>query len=150
MKRRSSLRLLGVGTWSSLLAGCSGRLRPPPAPEQTPLPNETVAFPRGPKEPPARPSSLTEDSARVYVKEFEHGYVYNKLWVNEESVVGVTCQIERVEDISAGYKVVVSCQGSSKTEGPGPNATVVYGDWFKTSSVYFIDDSSLIRRRVTE
>lgn len=147
MRRRTYLRLLGLPAGVGLLSGCSGRFGASENGTRTPLPDETVDFPSGPKEPPERPASLTEATAREYVREYERRYVYNELWTNEDSVVGVACEGERVEYVGVGYRVVVSCRGQSKTGGSDPNATVVYGDWFETTRTYLVDDDSLIRRR---
>lgn len=148
MRRRTYLRLLAPPAGVGLLSGCSGRFGASENGTRTPLPDETVDFPSGPKEPPERPASLTEATVREYVREYERRYVYNRLWTNEDSVVGVACEVERAEDIDVGYSVVVSCQGQSKTGGSDPNETVVYGDWFETTRTYLVDGDSLIRRHI--
>lgn len=149
MHRRSFLRLLGPTASLGLLAGCTGGDAAPEPNTQTTFPERTVEFPGGPKDPPAHPDTLTEDTAGEFVRTYERRYVYNQLWKSNESVVGVACELQRVENIDVGYKVIVSCEGQAKTGGSNDDSPV-YSDYFNTARTYYIDDNTIIRNTTAE
>jgi hypothetical protein len=121
----------------------------------TSLSNETVTFPDGPKARPERPETLTLATARSFVRDHEYRYVYNQLWYDESTSVSLDCEVVSARDVDVGYKVVVSCTGSSNTGGePQPNSTatstVMHADYFTQVHTYLLDENSLVRRRATE
>jgi hypothetical protein len=107
-------------------------------PTTTSLPPGDATFPDGPKEPPARPSTLNASSVHEYVRTYEYRYAYNSLWVNEYTDVSLDCRVDDVSERSWGYEAVVTCTGHSDTDVP-ENATATPGphaDWFTRTYRY--------------
>lgn len=151
--RRTLLLRLGQVATVGLLAGCTAEPDPGRVGEHT-TPTGGRDFPDGPKSPPDRPDSLTEESVGEHVREYERRYVYNQLWMGEGSTVGVTCNIDDVEATDDGYRVDVNCTGSAKKANGTPatengTTTAIIADYFKTPIVYFVDEDTTIRRRAT-
>lgn len=159
LPRRSLLRRLGLTVTVSLFAGCTAE--PDPTAESDP---ERVGehttdaggsyFPSGPQSPPDRPAELTEESVGEYVRKYERRYVYNTIWMGENSTVSVSCDIETVESIEGGYRVEVSCFGSAKKADGTPaeengTTTVMIADYFRTPILYFVDEDTTIREGET-
>lgn len=129
-------------------AGCVGSLPGTPTaadPSDTP----TVAPPssggvdlsEGPKEPPERPPTLNATSVREYTRTYEYRVAYNSLWVNENSTVTLACRVDDVTERSWGYETVVTCTGSSETNG-------LNADWFTQSYRYRVGETALDRTQV--
>ncbi|MEZ3116781.1 hypothetical protein RYH80_12755 [Halobaculum sp. MBLA0147] len=124
----------------------------PVAGPATPLPNETVSLPEGPKVAPERPSELTAETVRRYARTFEYRYVYNALWYDEYSDVSADCEVDTVERVDVGWKAVVTCTAYSNTGGPTDGTaspTELHADWFTQSFTYLIDENSTVRREAT-
>jgi len=141
MDRRSLITALG----GSLLAGtgCLGRPSPDSgdtdaAPTTTPLPPGDIDFPDGPKARPQRPSSLTESTAREYVKDHEYRYVYNSLWMGQYTEVTLDCRIDGSSRQEWGFEVIVTCTGYSNMEPPENETGTagVHADWFTQTYRY--------------
>lgn len=159
LPRRTFLRRLGQTATVALLAGCTSG--PDPTAESDPgrVGEHTTSyggssFPSGPKSPPDRPDDLTDESVGEYVREYERRYVYNKLWMGENSSVGVTCTIDAVEPTDGGYRVDVACSGSAKKAGGTPaeengTTTKIVADYFKTPATYYVDQDTTIRQGQT-
>ena len=149
MHRRTFLQRLGPALGFGLLAGCTGQPDPGRVGEHTTQPGGS-SFPDGPKDPPERPAKLTEESVGVYAREYERRYVYNKIWMGENSTVGVACEIDGVEPIDGGYRADVSCFGTanaggeSNSDGTG-TTTVAIADYFETPATYLVDEDTTIR-----
>lgn len=94
-----------------------------------------------PKELPARPHALNASSVREYVKTYEYRTAYNSLWVNENSTVTLACRVDEVTERSWGYEAVVTCTGSSETDG-------LNADWFTQSYRYRVNESGLNRTQI--
>lgn len=121
----------------------------------TEYPDTTFDFEEGPKERPDRPATLSESSARQFVKEYEYRHVYNLLWMGERTDVSLSCETHWVEERRDGYEVLVSCTGSADSGGDAvgngtATSTMVHADWFTQWYVYYVDDDSVVRRRATE
>lgn len=119
----------------------------------TPLPNETVSLPEGPKVAPDRPAALTAETVRRYARTFEYRYVYNSLWYNEYSDVTADCEVDTVERVDVGWKAVVTCTAYSNTGGPTDGTaspTELHADWFTQSFTYLLDENSTVRREATD
>lgn len=165
LPRRSLIRRLGLTATVGVLAGCTAEPGPTAESDQSAeydpgrvgehtTRSDGSYFPGGPKDPPDRPESLTEESVDEYVREYERRYVYNKLWMGENSTVGVTCTIDAVESIDGGYRVDVACSGSAKKAGGTPaeengTTTEVIADYFKTPATYYVDEDTTIRQAAT-
>ncbi|WP_248897049.1 hypothetical protein [Haloplanus halobius] len=109
-----------------------------------------VDFPDGPREPPARPATLSASSVREYVETYEYRYAYNSLWINEYSEVTLDCRVDNVTQRSSGYEAVVTCTGYSNTNVP-ENSTLTPGphaDWFTQSYRYRVTETATRRQRV--
>jgi hypothetical protein len=112
----------------------------------------TIDFPDGPKEPPARPSTLNESSVREYVRTYEYRYAYNSLWINEYTDVTLDCRVDDVTRREEGYEAVVTCTGYSNTRVP-ENATATPGphaDWFTQTYRYRVTEETTRRWRAAE
>lgn len=149
--RRTLLQRLSQTATVGLLAGCTAEPDPGSVGEPT-TPAGGTTYPDGPKSPPERPDSLTEESVGGYIREYERGYIYNRIWMGEGSTVGVACDIDGVEAIDSGYRVDVSCSGSAKKADDTPatengTTTVMYADYFETQTTYYIDEDTTIRQR---
>lgn len=134
----------GAGCLDSLRAG-AGRAGP-----ATPLPNETVALPDGPKSPPERPSTLSVDSVREFALLYEYRYAYNTLWRDDDSAVSLSCHVLDATAFDRVYRVAVSCSGHAETEARSvPDAsgpTPVRDEWPERTVTYLVDEDSVIRQ----
>jgi hypothetical protein len=97
--------------------------KPSDTPTAPPAPSGTIDVSDGPKEPPERPPTLNESSVREYVRSYEYRIAYNSLWVNENTTVTLDCRVDDVTERPWGAQAVVTCTGSSKTNG-------LNADWF--------------------
>lgn len=125
----------------------------PVAGPATPLPNETVSLPEGPKVAPERPAELTAETVRRYAHTFEYRYVYNALWYDEYSDVTADCEVDTVERVDVGWQAIVTCTAYSNTGGPTDGTaspTELHADWFTQSFTYLIDENSTVRREGTD
>ena len=127
-------------------AGCVGTLPgtpTPPEPSGTPTasPSGSFDFPEGPKEPPERPPVLNASSVHEYVSSYEYRFAYNSLWENENTTVTLACRVDDVTEQSWGYEAVVTCTGSSKTDG-------LNADWFTQSYRYHVTKTALNRTQI--
>lgn len=148
MDRRAVLQHLGLAATVGLLAGCTERADPGRVGERTTQAGGTD-FPDGPKSPPDRPDPLTRESVSAYAREYEHRYVYNRLWTDGADV-DVSCNVASVEQYADGYRVTVYCEGSSKTSGETPEGgtgttTLEYGHYGRTRTILLVDDDTTIR-----
>jgi hypothetical protein len=100
-----------------------------------------VDLSEGPKEPPERPPTLNDSSVREYVRTYEYRVAYNSLWVNENSTVTLDCRVDDVTERSGGYEAVVTCTGSSRTNG-------LNADWFTQSYRYRVSEAALDRTQI--
>ncbi|MFB6160310.1 MAG: hypothetical protein ABEJ61_03935, partial [Haloferacaceae archaeon] len=100
-----------------------------------------VDFPEGPKDPPERPPALNESSVREFVHGYEYRIAYNSLWVNENTTVTLACRVDDVTEQPRGYEAVVTCTGSSKTDG-------LNADWFTQSYRYRVTGTAVDRTRI--
>lgn len=113
-------------------------------PTETPTPSPpsgSIDFPEGPKERPERPPTLNESSVRGYVGNYEYRIAYNSLWLNESSTVTLACRVDSVTERPWGYAAVVTCTGSSETDG-------LNGDWFTQSYRYRVSETALDRTQI--
>lgn len=127
-------------------AGCAvdapGPSTPSPAASGTPTaPSGSVDFPPGPKDPPARPAVSNASAVREYVRAYEYRYAYNSLWANENSTVRLVCRVDDVTRRPWGHEAVVTCTGSSETDG-------LNADWFTQSYRYRVSETATNRTRV--
>ncbi len=138
-----------------LTAGCFGAPSPEsPASSETATtgasPTGTVEFHDGPKDPPARPTTLNEFSAREFVYEYQYRSVYNGLWQGEHTEMSLDCRVDNVTERSWGYDVVITCTGSSTTDPPA-DSTATDGpisDYFTQSYRYSVSADGLSRESV--
>ena len=153
--RRSVLAAL-----TALVGGClggptagSGETESPPASPGTP-PDRTGPFPAGPKVPPDRPETLTPETVREFVHEYEYRYVYNELWMGDGTEVVVDCGVDRVAAVEGGYEAAVTCTGYANAGG-GPRTNVtgtttrIHADLSTLTSTYRVTEGAVIRRRAT-
>ncbi|KAA9407708.1 hypothetical protein Har1131_13135 [Haloarcula sp. CBA1131] len=138
-----------------LTAGCFGAPSPgSPASSETattaPPLTGTVEFHDGPKDPPDRPATLNESSAREFVSEYQYRTVYNGLWQGEHTEMSLDCRVDNVTERSWGYDVVITCTGSSTTDPPaGSTATDgPISDYFTQSYRYSVSADGLSRESV--
>jgi hypothetical protein len=103
-----------------------------------PPPSGGVDFPEGPTEPPDRPAAFNAPSVREYVESYEYRIAYNSLWVNENTSVTLDCRVDDVTERTWGYEAVVTCTGSSETNG-------LNADWFTQTYRYRVSESTLDR-----
>jgi len=158
---RLRLALPALLSLALVTAGCAGTpadgstATPTPTDESTATPTTTpsgdIDFPDGPKDPPARPSTLNESSVREYVWTYEYRYAYNSLWINEYTDVTLDCRVDDVSERSWGYEAVVTCTGYSNTDIP-ENATTPtptpgpHADWFTQTYRYRVSEAATERR----
>lgn len=138
------------------LAGCSGvapghssSSSPTPTATTTPYPNETVAFPDGPKSRPALPDAITAESAASYATTHEYRYSYNEFWAGPGTEVGMSehsCQIESTEATGDGYVVVLQCTAyvNEPTEDASSTQTQHF-DYPPWTVRYYVDENSVLR-----
>ncbi|MEF8774049.1 MAG: hypothetical protein V5A23_00260 [Halobacteriales archaeon] len=148
------LALVAMALLAGCLGGVSGTVTPTdtdsPRPTVSPLPEETVSLPDGPKTAPEPPAEMDAESVREYVRTYEYRYAYNSLWYSDNSNVNLDCEVDDVEEISAGWRAVVTCIGYSNTGGEAPGtatATELHADWGTQTFVYYVDEDSVIRER---
>ena len=145
---RSRTAVVALLALALATAGCVGTETGTPT--ATPLPQGSVDFPDGPKEPPERPAVLNESSVREYARTFEYRAAYNSLRINEYTDVTLACRVDSGSERPWGYEAVVTCTGHSDTNVP-ENATVTPGphaDWFTQSYRYRVDETATHRDQV--
>ena len=137
---------VGIGPGASTERPKSSESSPTPS-ERTdtsttpPAPSGSIDFPEGPKEAPERPAALNGSSVREYVRSYEYRIAYNSLWVNENTTVTLACRVNDVTERSWGYGAVVTCTGSSETNG-------LNGDWFTQTYRYRVGEDALDRTQL--
>ncbi|WP_157526131.1 hypothetical protein [Halorientalis sp. IM1011] len=139
MNRRTLLSTIGAG-----VVAVSGCLDNRTAGTTTPLQRGDIDFPDGPKERPERPSPVSENTVREYVKRHEYRYVYNSLWIDEHTDVIVDCRVDSVEQRQWGYEAVVTCTGYAESQ-ENPTATIAHADWFTQSYRYRVSENTTQR-----
>lgn len=140
--RRSLLATVGVGIAS---AGCLNAISPSGSTtgSPTPLPNNRVSLPDGPKSPPEHPTALSVDSVREFVLLYEYRFVYNSLWRSDETAVSISCQVDDARSVDVGYSVTVTCSGRAETEADGN--TPIQDEWPRRTVTYLVDEDSVVR-----
>ncbi|WP_424016627.1 hypothetical protein ACOZ4N_12070 [Halorientalis pallida] len=139
MQRRTLLSALCTGMIS--VAGCLGHS----SETGTPLPAGEVDFPEGTKERPEPPSPATEAAVREYVETHESRYVYNSLWMGEDTDVVVNCRVDSLEQRQWGYEAIVTCTGYSDSPA-NATATSAHADWFTQSYRYRVSANATHRQ----
>ena len=153
--RPRSQRLLVALALSALvtLAGCTAvpgtggsTDSPTVSPTATPYPNETVAFPPGPKERPDLPDRLTAETAADYALTHEFRYSYNQLH-EPGATVGMSeasCSVQSTEAAGDGYLVTVRC--TAYVNRPVEDRTVTeHADYPPWTVEYYVDGNSVLR-----
>lgn len=107
------------------------------------IPEGSASLPAGPKSRPERPSDLTAESVREYVRTFEYRYVYNELHADETTAVDVECGVESVEANGDWFRAVAWCSGYANAERDGET---VHADAFAEYATYFVGPDSTVRR----
>lgn len=159
--RPRSRRLLVALALSALvtLAGCAAAPGGPGAgsptdsptatPTATPYPNETVAFPSGPKDRPTLPGRLTAETAADYVVTHEFRYSYNRLH-EPGATVGMSeasCSVQSTEAAGDGYLVTVRC--TAYVNRPVDDRTVTeHADYPPWTVEYYVDGNSVLREEL--
>jgi hypothetical protein len=143
MRRRSAVAALIalVLTTAGCIGTAPGSPTAPESPTALPAPSGSIDFSEGPKDSPERPPTLNDSSVHEYVGSYEHRYAYNSLWVNENSTVTLACRVDTVTEQPWGYEGVVTCTGSSETDG-------LNGDWFTQSYRYRVSETALNRTQI--
>lgn len=146
-----SLALVTAGCAGTPTDGSTATTTDESTPTTVQPPSGDVDFPDGPKDPPARPSTLNESSVREYVRTYEYRYAYNSLWINEYTDVTLDCRVDNVGQRAWGYEAVVTCTGYSNTDIP-ENATTPtptpgpHADWFTQTYRYLVSEEATNRR----
>ena len=84
---------------------------------------------------------MNASSVHEYVGSYEYRIAYNSLWVNENSTVTLACRVDGVTEQPWGHEAVVTCTGSSETNG-------LNGDWFTQSYRYRVSETALNRTQI--
>ncbi|MFB6129759.1 MAG: hypothetical protein ABEJ28_02950 [Salinigranum sp.] len=81
---------------------------------------------------------MNASSVREYVGSYEYRIAYNSLWVDGNTSVTLACRVDDVTERPWGYEAVVTCTGSSETDG-------LNADWFTQTYRYRLSGTALDR-----
>jgi hypothetical protein len=137
-------------------AGCGASPTGGPSPNATADPTTTVAPdgrfsgpsvepPPGPRDAPDRPTPLTAEATREYVRRFEEAYLYNEHHRDDTLRMSVTASVPELHALEPGFAARVSARGF--TELGDPQETTVHGDFGTGGFVtYLVDADTTLRK----